>query len=171
MNTPQPELNRRSGVSIIELAVAINLLTIVILAVGVTITHGMKHCEESENSYQALISFKDLLAEIQEVANTPQDLSQEVGIGAVYQRYHGAEITMGDGTTIQVTCYPDEATVPTSLGGRQDLNFDGDAADNLGNESKGVDLKLVPMEFEIAYDNGGWERSLRYFRLITRTAN
>ena len=64
-----------------------------------------------------------------------------------------------------------EDTCSPLLLNSQDLNFDGDAQDNLGNESMGVDLKLVPMQFEIAYDNGGWERSLRYFRLITRTAN
>jgi type II secretory pathway pseudopilin PulG len=161
------------GITLLEVAAAISLVTVLILAVGVTLMSGTRYRQETFRSYLASNALQDLLSEIQETANMPQNLANQEGIGAIYSKYHNQTIAIPELTSgqIAITCYPDEAAVPAILGGPQDLNFDGDALDNLGNYSAGSDLKLVPMRLIASFVDGGTTRTVTIHRLVTRTAN
>ena len=162
-----------SGFTLVELAVAGVILVVLTLAVGTTLVQGIKQRRESLGSFQSLIGVRDVLAEIQETANLPQDLTVQKGIGAIYQKYHGTTIPVPDlpSGEVTITCFPNEAQVPAILGGPQDLNFDGDAADNLGIQSNGSDLKLIPMFLDVTFDGGGFQQLFTVHRLVTRTAD
>lgn len=164
---------RDTGLSLVEVAMAVTLFALISVSVTMTIARGIQHRQHSFQRYQALSALRDVLAEVQETANLPQDLTVPQGIGAVYMKYHGQTIPEPTvpGGQITVTCYADETSVPVILGGPQDLNFDGDALDNLANASNGTDLKLVPMALTIQFGEGVEAQSLTVHRLVCKTSN
>jgi hypothetical protein len=61
--------------------------------------------------------------------------------------------------------------VPAELGGPQDLNFDGDAQDNLTAVGSSVDLKLVPMTITVTFGDGSPQQTIVAHRLIGKTTD
>ncbi|MFN0058831.1 MAG: hypothetical protein ACKVX7_10280 [Planctomycetota bacterium] len=121
---------------------------------------------------QAISSLRDLVAEIQGVANQPDDPVAQEGIGAVYALYHNRSF-VADGLTngvILVTCHADERNVPAVLGGPKDLNYDSDAEDDLGDVLASTDLKLVPVTLTVTFGTGSEMKSLSIHRLFSQTA-
>jgi prepilin-type N-terminal cleavage/methylation domain-containing protein len=164
---------RKRGFSLIELTVSLSLLVIVSLAASLTLVSGMKHRRESFQMYRARGAIRDLAAEIQETANLPQDLPNQEGIGAVYTKYNNQTFPIAalPAATITVQCFANEATVPANLGGPQDLNFDGDAQDNLGNQSAGSDMKLIPVTLTATFTEAGTTQQVVTQRLVAMTAD
>lgn len=162
--------DRVGGFSLVEVATSLTVLSIIVVSMGMSVMAGIDQRREALENYRALTSLRDLAAEIQGIANLDQDLASQEGIGAIYSRYDGQTVTVPGITNgqITITCYPNEATVPTDLGGPQDLNFDGDDDDNLGNVSAGTDLKLVPMTLRITFGDAS-DRTVDLHRLITVT--
>ena len=122
-------------------------------------------------SFPRIRVLRSCVAKIQATANNTGALESGAGVEALYGLYHDQAIVpegMPD-WTIQITCYADETTVPSVLGGPQDLNFDGDAQDNLGGIVNGVDLKVVPMQFVLTHGNTGAAQPITAYRLITKT--
>ncbi len=149
------------------------IFTTLILSVFMTLLRGMEHREQSFDAYRAISALRDIVADVQETANLPQDLTANVGIGAIYLKYNGQTFAVPDVQSGQiiVTCYPNETAVPAILGGPQDLNFDGDANDDLGNASLGTDLKLVPMMLTLNYTTENIARTLVVHRLIAKSTD
>jgi hypothetical protein len=150
-----------------------SIFTVITLSFSMSLVQGMRHGQETFQAYRGLSSLRDLLAEIQETANKPQDLANGAGIGAIYAAYHGKVFPAPDlpSGQIAVTCYANEAAVPAVLEGPQDLNMDGDAQDNLAGLSNGTDLKLVPLELTLSFVEGGKTWTIATHRLVTRTSN
>ncbi|MFN0058367.1 MAG: prepilin-type N-terminal cleavage/methylation domain-containing protein [Planctomycetota bacterium] len=163
---------RCAGLSLIEVTVALTVLALILMTSGGTILAGMNQRRECFQSYQAMSAVRDLVAEMQDVANLPQDLLNGEGIGAIFGRYtaQSVSVTTLNSANIAVTCHPNETTVPAELGGPQDLNFDGDALDDLGNLSAGTDLKIVPMTLTVTFGAGSAARSMTFHRLIAQTS-
>ena len=155
------------GLTLLELVIASTIFTVVAMAVAYTLTRGMEHRRNSSRSFVAMSAFRDLAAEIQNTANQPTNLSTLEGIGSVYKKFHNVSRSFADGAgAIRVTCHADERSVPADLGGPQDLNFDGDAADNLSNQSGGSDLKLVPLTLFATIGTGNSAQTITLHRLI-----
>ena len=165
--------NPESGLSLVEVAVSMGIFTTLILSVFMTLLRGMEHREQSFDAYRAISALRDIVADIQETANLPQDLTAGVGIGAIYLKYNGQTFAVPDVQSGQiiVACYPNETAVPAILGGPQDLNFDGDANDDLGNASLGTDLKLVPVTLTLGYTSDNVARTMVIHRLITKSTD
>ena len=74
---------------------------------------------------------------------------------------------------MSIVCFANEAAVPPELGGPQDLNFDGDADDDLANQSNGTDLKLVPIILKMTFGASvaGDRQSLTVYRLVSKTTD
>ncbi len=163
--------NSSKGLTLIEIVISMSIFLVFVLPVAITLLRGMEHREFSFQNYRAMNSLRDKAAEIQETANLKQDLAAQEGIGAIYAKYDNKTFSIPEvsGGQISVTCFADEATVPTALGGPQDLNFDNDAQDNLGNQSNGTDLKLVPMTLTITFGDDTPQQTLTIHRLITKT--
>ena len=164
---------RQQGFSLLELMVSLSLLVTISLAASFTMVSGAKHRRESFQIYLTRAALRDLVADIQETANKPQNLPGQEGIGAVYVKYNAQTFpiaALANGQ-VSVTCFANEATVPTTLGGPQDLNFDGDAQDNLGNQSAGSDLKLVPMTLIASFVEAGVTQQIVVQRLVTKTTD
>ncbi len=161
------------GVSLVEVVMALAVFTMISLAVSMTLVRGIDHREQSYQMYRALNAVRNVVAGIQDVANQPQDLAAQVGIGAVYNRYDGTTVTIDDlpSGEVAIDCFADEANVPAVFGGPQDLNFDNDAQDDLGNISNGSDLKLVPMTLTLTFVDGSVTQTMEVHRLITKTTN
>ena len=165
------EAESRLGLTLVEVMVSLGVFTMILLASGMTLVHGMKHQEDSSQTYRAMNGLCDLLAEIQETANLPGSVSSQQGIGAIYDRYHGQAFPVPDlpSGQILVTCFADEATLPAALGGPHDLDFDGDAGDNLVFASS--ELKLVPMTLTLTFVQAGASQAMTIHRLVTRTTD
>ncbi len=162
-----------AGLTLIEVAVSLAIFAVLILSVLMTLTQGIVHRRETFESYLAMQSLRDQIADAQGTANEPQDLTLQVGIGAVFSKLSGATTLLPqlDSGQVDVTIYPIEASVPTVLGGPQDLNFDGDTGDNLGNLAAGTDMKIIPMTFTATYTEGGNTVTLTAHRLIAQTTD
>jgi len=162
-----------SGLALVEIMVSLSIFAILVLSVSLALVHGIRQRRESFQFYRALSAIRDKVAEIQETANLPQDLANNRGIGAVYAKYHSKSFAVPDlpSGQVTITCYPDETSVPAVLGGPQDLNFDGDPDDNLGNISNGTDLKLVPLILVCTFVDNATPSSVAMHRLITKTTN
>jgi len=165
--------DRRAGFSLLEVAMALTLLTVIGLTAHTAILRSRQVQASSFDSFVAPSVLRDKVAEIQSIANEPQDLANLVGIGSVFAQFDGqsTDVPVLPSGTITVTCFPNESKVPDELGGPQDLNFDGDAYDDLGNQSKGTDLKLVPLELVVEFDAGQYTRSVSLYRLIGKTTD
>ena len=161
------------GLTLIELSVSMTIFVVVSVAVAFTLVRGMEHRRQTFDSYLAVNALRDKMAEIQDIANRPQDLTKKEGIGAVHARYQQQTFTIPeiDAGQISVACFVNETTVPAVLGGPQDLNYDGDAQDDHANQSNGSDLKLVPMTIAMTLGTGNTTRTLTIHRLITKTTN
>ncbi len=158
-----------SGLTLVEVIVALSIFTIISLAVSLTLLRGMEQRRDSFDLYRAHSALRDKVAEIQDVANRPLNMVAKEGIGAIYARYHNTICTVPDlhSGQILITCFSNETTVPSFLGGPQDMNFDGDAQDNL----TGDDMRIVPMELSITFSDGEHSRSITTHRLITKTVD
>ncbi|MGE3166178.1 MAG: prepilin-type N-terminal cleavage/methylation domain-containing protein [Planctomycetota bacterium] len=163
---------RTSGMSLIELSVSLTVLSVVVVSTGMTLTSGIRERQESLDDLRALSAVRTLIAEIQEVTNGVPDPTQNTGPGAIFGLYDGQSLTIDglDGATIDVSCFADETAVPAELGGPQDLNFDGDAQDQLDNQSNGTDLKAVPTVMTVSFGDAG-EHAHTIYRTFTRTTN
>ena len=73
------------------------------------------------------------------------------------------------GGQITVNCAANETLVPSVLGGVQDLNLDGDTADDLANLSGSVDLKVVPVTLVATFPQGGATQTITVHRLVAKT--
>lgn len=169
-NTPNETQARQAGFSIAEVVVAMTLLGLIALGGGVAVASGMGYQRDLLDEHQVIHAIENQLAEIQDIANRTEDLGAQEGISAIMSRFDGQVITIPGvpNGQISLTCFANEATVPAILGGPQDLNFDGDAADDLGNASLGTDLKLVPMVINVTYGLNS-QNSLTFHTLITTT--
>ena len=156
-----------------EIAASLAIFAVLILSVLMTLTQGIVHRRETFESYLAMQSLRDQIAYAQGTANEPQDLTLQVGIGAVFSKFSGVTTAMPqlDSGQVDVTVYSTEASVPAVLGGPQDLNFDGDTGDVLGNISAGTDMKLIPMTFTATYTEGSNTVTLTAHRLIAQTTD
>lgn len=156
---------------LLELVLATSFFAVVLFAVSGTLVSGIKERNESFADYTALTTVRSLTAQIQELANLPQDLAQLHGIGTLFKRFNGytaavAELTDGQ---LSVTCYADEANVPATLGGPQDLNADVDQDDDIATDADGLGMTILPLEITLTYTVGDGTRTLVVPRLITRT--
>lgn len=171
MRKPTTPRSRESGLTLVELSVSLVIFSFIVLSVGITLLTGFSQRRESFESYRAMNALRNRIARIQEDANFASDLSKQVGIASIYSKFDGSTLNVKGvpGGKLSIECFANEATVPAILGGPQDLNFDGDAADDLGNVSNGTDLKLIPMTFVLTYDVNGETHSVTAHRLITTT--
>ncbi len=162
---------RQRGIALVEVAVSLSVFTIIAVPVAITLLRSMEYDGQSHQMYLATSALRDRIADVQETANLAQNLVAEEGIGAVYDKYDGQTFTVAALPSGQISfeCYADEAAVPVSLGGPQDLNFDGDATDNL--TAVGFDLRLVPMVLTLTFAAGGGSQTIIMHRLITQTTN
>ena len=114
MTSIRKETNSQSGITLVEIAIALSLLVVVSVSVSLTIVHGMQHRRETFQLYQARNALRDLLADVQETANLPQNLPAQQGIGAVYGKYNAQSFTMANlpAGQIAVTCFATQATGP-----------------------------------------------------------
>lgn len=172
----QSYLNRevssdQSGLSLLETTLSLSLFAVVILASGETLLRGVEHGETSFDNFQLMTVVDNKIAEMQNYANLPNNYVTQEGIGSIYGRYNGVWESIGELNLgyIYTRCYGNETTVPTILGGPQDLNYDNDAEDNLDSAAGGVDLKLVPVYIFAYYVEDGNVQSLWTYRLITKT--
>ena len=165
------ETKPEDGFTLVELIVSFGVLITVLLSCGYALTSGSLQQEDSFESYLLLSAMRDICAEIQEVANLDTNLTAQEGVGSLYSRYNGTTITIPNlpSATITITCFANESTVPNDLGGPQDLNFDGDSADNHTNQSNGSDMKLVPMQIQASFTDNGISQTLTTWRLVTTT--
>ena len=161
------------GITLLDVVMAIGVFSIISTSVFLSLITGMDHRRQSFQVYRALNVLRDKVAEVQDVANLPQDLAAQEGIGAIYARYHSTTVTAPDlpSGQVSITCFPNEATVPAALGGPQDLNFDGDDDDDLGNMSNGTDLRLVPMTITVSFTEDGVTQTRTANHLITKTTD
>jgi type IV pilus assembly protein PilV len=161
------------GLTLVEMVVAMSVFSVVALGVGLTLVRGAESRQESFLHFRAINALRDFLAEVQDTANKDFDLSALEGIGSIYSKYGGksSSVTSLPSGSIAVTCYADETSVPTALGGPQDLNFDNDAADVLSGVSAGTDLKVVPMQLTLSFVEKGVTQSITIYRLVTRTSD
>ena len=159
--------------SLLEITAGLVLLSVMVMSYGMTLVHGVEQRRETMIVHQAMVILRDVVAEIQDVANRDPDFTTGDGVTALYSEYNGQTLTdlALRGVEIDIVVYADEANVPLELGGPQDLNLDGDSADDLGNESNGTDLLVVPMEFTLVYQESGFQYTLTRYRLFTRTTN
>ena len=170
MQRTRNQHDRQRGFSIAEVVVAMTLLGLISLGGGVAVATGMSYQRDLLDEHQVIHAIENQLAEIQDVANRTDDLAAQEGISAIMARYDGQVIPIPGVTNgqISLTVFANEASVPAELGGPQDLNFDGDAADDLGNQSQGTDLKLVPLVVSVTYGINS-EQSMTFHTLITST--
>ena len=164
---------REQGLGMIEVVVSLTIFAVLVLSVSVTLVRGMAHRRQTFEDYRAMSAARGILADMQDTANMPQDLSLQQGIGAVYSKYHGqtfpwASLPAGQ---IAVTCHPSEVSLSAVFGGSQDLNLDGDPLDVLGGLDAGTDLKIVPVTVTVSYFEDGGTRTLTVNRLITKTTD
>ena len=83
-----------AGLALIEVAAALAIFAVLILSVLVTLTQGIVHRRETFESYLAMQSLRDQIANAQGTANQPQNLTLQAGIGAVYTKFSGVSTTV-----------------------------------------------------------------------------
>ncbi len=176
MNKTPIELSEddlEAGISLVEVVVAMTIFAVFMLSTGATLMGGIAQRRHAYDTYEALTIARDFLSEVQEVANLPQDLTADEGIGSVYQVYQGATFPAPalPGGSITVQIHASEASVPTELGGPQDLNFDADDDDDLDSTAAGSDLRIVPMTITLTWGSGTEQTTLIMHRLVTNTTN
>ncbi len=165
---------RCEGLTLVEMAMSIAIFVALSVAVSMTLGRGIEHRRDSFRVYRGLNSLRCLVADIQDSANYPNDGTLNVGVAEVYDRYHAKSFAVNDLNSgqIAVSIFANEASVPADFGGPQDLNFDGDASDDLGNASKGQDLQLIPVLLTLTYvDDRGATRTQTLRRLVTKTTD
>ena len=172
---PQLDLpsSREEGLTTVEVVVAATILAVAIMTSGLTVLLGMRTQDESENTAEALSAVRNLFSELQEQANEDQNLAALQGVGSIFALYDGETRSVPDlpNGTMTITVYANESAVPNALGGPQDLNFDGDASDNLGGQSNGSDLQLVPVEVTVTYTDDRSTISETFHRRFSKTSN
>lgn len=182
ISIPARSPDNASGLTLIEVTISFAVFVIMVLSVSMTLVEGMRQRQATFEWYQAMRGLRDTMAEIQENANVDQDLTANVGMGTTYLRYNAqtllskiAKLRTDTTTThtlpVGVTVFPNELVVPGKFGGVQDLNFDGDSADDLGNASAGTDLKLIPVEITVTYTESNQTRTITLPRLVAKTTN
>jgi prepilin-type N-terminal cleavage/methylation domain-containing protein len=161
----------RDGFTLIELTVSVTIFALALMSTGLTLLHGVRHQDETVISSNAVRAVRDFFAEVQEIANQPQDLGTYQGISAIYEVYNGMVRTVPElpGGTISIIVYSNETNVPAVLGGPQDMNFDGDAGDNFGGVAAGTDMQIVPIALTITYTDERGPTTATYYRRIAQT--
>ena len=167
------ESRREEGFTTVEVVIAATILAVAIMTAGLTVLLGMATQDESENTAEALRAVRDVFSELQEQANEDQNLSAFQGIGSIFAVYDGLTRVVPElpNGTISITVYANEPAVPNVLGGPQDLNFDGDMSDNLGGQSNGSDLQLVPVEVTVTYTDERSTITETFHRRFSKTSN
>lgn len=171
--TPGTRREREAGFSLIEIVFAAAIFATALMTTGLTLLQGARSQDESDSFTRAVRAVRDICAEIQDRANLPQDLPALEGIGAIYAAYHGTTRTIADlpNGTVTMTCFANEVTVPAILGGRQDMNFDGDSNDNLGGAANGSDMQVVPMVITVSFTDERGTVTQTYHRRFTQTTD
>ena len=164
---------RERGLTLIEILVAVGIFAFVAMGSAITVLKSAQYRRQTFEMYLLTSGLRDLTAEMQDVANRPESMTADEGIGGIFHRYNGKTFPIANlpAGQIAVSCESDEATVPAAFGGPQDLNFDGDALDNLGGIAEGLDLKLVPVTLTASYDSDGVTVTRVIHRLVARTGN
>lgn len=163
--------SRHDGLSLVEVVVGMVILATVSVAASLTLVSGIRHRREAFDRYTATTALRDLIAEIQDVANQKEDPVAGTGVSSLHAIYDGATLSVPSVSNGQavVICHANELIVPPELGGPQDLNFDGDADDDLSTVQGGSDLKLVPMTIALTFESHGTAQTITSHRLITKT--
>ena len=145
-------------------------MSLIVLATAATLASDTAHRRESQESYQAFVTLRDAVEEVQAIANLEENTVALEGVTQLYKRYHGQTVPVDSLPSgyLMFTCYATESTVPPELGGPQDLNMDGDAADDLSPQ-QGVDMQIVPVTISVSYMIEGSSRVISAHRLFTRT--
>lgn len=159
---------RLARLSVYEVTALMGVLCFVAIVIAVA---GMESFERRQASAQVYFTqslLGEMLEEIQEVADAPAHAGRKMGIGAVCDRYDGRKFFPAElpGARILVKCYRNEATVPESLGGPQDLNLDGDVIDDFSPRTSGTKLRVVPIELNLYYLDRGTEHHSVLRRVI-----
>ena len=172
-DTPRTRDERAAGFSLIEVVFAAAIFATALMTTGLTLLQGARSQDESDSFTRAVRAVRDVCAEIQDQANLPQNLPLMRGIGAVYASHHGTTRTIADlpGGTLTMTCFANETSVPAILGGPQDMNFDGDAQDNLGGAANGSDMQIVPMVLTVRFTDERGTVTQTYHRRFTQTTD
>lgn len=165
--------SRQNGLTLVEVAIALSVVTVVATAALSTTLAGMQHRRQSSAVYDAVSALRDLAAEMQEIANLPEDVVNGAGVGALYTVYGGLSRSVPDleAGQITITCFANETAVPALFGGPQDLNFDGDAGDDLTSLVGAVDLRLVPATLVCTFTDAGATHTVTLDRLFANTAD
>ena len=167
--------SRATGISLVEITLALSVFGVISVGATSTLLSGASYREDSFDTYRAASALRDFLADVQATANAPQNLTLQQGVGAIYDKYHDQTFTVSSlpAASITVTAYATETSVPIALGGPQDLNFDGDAQDDLSNQSNGADLRLVPLTLVLRWTDAedGGTRTRRIDRLVAKTSD
>ena len=150
---------------------SVTIFALALMSTGLTLLHGVRSQDESALSSDAIRVVRDIFAEMQEIANQPQDLGTYQGISAIYEVYNGTKrgITGLPGGTVSIVVYANETNVPAVLGGPQDMNYDGDAGDNLGGVAAGTDMQIVPVALTLTYTDERGPTTMTYYRRIAQT--
>jgi prepilin-type N-terminal cleavage/methylation domain-containing protein len=169
----QQKHRRQGGFSLIELTVSVSIFAIALMSTGLTLLHGVRAQEESITYSDSLRSVRDVYAEIQQISNQPQDVTKFQGISAVYTLYNGLTRAVPElpGGTMTCVVFANEAAIPVELGGPQDLNFDGDANDDLGGSADGTDLQLIPFQLTVSYTDDRGTITQIFYRRIGQTTD
>jgi hypothetical protein len=83
-----------AGITLVEATLSIAVFSLFAIPVLVTLMHGVRQSRESFEAYRAAVALRDKVAEIQDVANQPDDLVNQLGIAAIYSRYNGQSLTV-----------------------------------------------------------------------------
>ena len=102
--------NPESGLTLLEVAASVSIFAVLVLSVSMTLVRGIQYREQSFQRYVAMSALRDMVAQMQETANEPEDLQKQEGIGAVYTKYDSrkyavAKLSSGE---ISVTSSHDE---------------------------------------------------------------
>lgn len=171
--TPPPHHRRQAGFSVAEVVIAATIFAIALMSSGLALLNGARSQDESEDFTMALRAVRDVVAEMQDLANLPNDVTQSKGIGALFSTYDGTTRnvpTLPNGT-LTIECFADEESVPAEFGGPQDLNFDGDDDDDLANQGNGSDMKYVPTRIDISFTDERGTITRTYYRSFTQTTD
>lgn len=162
-----------AGVSLLELVISLSLFVGISLATHASLLSGMKQEGESQSEYLAFVFLRDAMAEAQDIANRPYNPGLSEGIAFLWQRYDNLTRSLGglENGVLDMRVFANETAVPAEFGGPQDLNFDGDALDDLDNALGGPDLKLVPIQITVSWLEATTTRTITLQRLVARTAN
>ena len=147
----------QTGLTLLEIAIAMAVFAVLAMGLFHTTTLSVQYRGAAWRRGIAMGALQELLSDVQVMSNG--------ALRDVYDEYHNKTFTftskdysLVNDLKIEVTCFNDEANVPTALGGRRDL--DGDNIPKAGASSGGsvitktTSLQLVPMQIELSWRDG-----------------